>query len=133
MADGDKCKHCGWQETEHEHGTNSNGEYDDLVTSNGHCSLNDCPGFEQDNGVLAMDINPIAFNRDLGTLPEIADDEFRFRRLLFINHGSCDGKQLYGDDGEMHCHECDIDFVRDSAEEIETRIGKLNLAKLINT
>ena len=43
--DAEKCKHCGWQETEHIYGTQPNGEYNDLPTSDGLCSLNDCPEF----------------------------------------------------------------------------------------
>ena len=72
-------------------------------------------------------------NRDLSCIPHREDWEWRFRRLLFINHSSCDGREIYGDDGEMHCHKCDIDFARDTAKEIETRIGDINIHKLANT
>jgi|GEM_PF-3615440 len=67
--------------------------------------------------------------RDLAELPKLSDEERIFRRLLFFMHSSCDHRNLYGDDGEMHCHTCDIDFVRDSAKDIEERISDINLAK----
>jgi len=40
------------------------------------------------------------------------------RRLLWQNHG-CPVNALYGDDGEMQCHACVIDFLRMPAERIE--------------
>ena len=67
--------------------------------------------------------------RDLSGLPKLSKDERIFRKLLFFCHTSCDRRCLYGDDGEMHCHTCDIDFVRDSAEDIEERISDINLEK----
>ncbi len=39
------------------------------------------------------------------------------RELLWIRHG-CSIFHLYGDDGEMQCHHCQIDFKRDSVEKI---------------
>ena len=42
-----------------------------------------------------------------------------FRRLLFATH-PCVGK--YGDDGEMQCNACGIDFLRDEAVDIHKRI-----------
>lgn len=45
-------------------------------------------------------------------------DETILRRLLWLRHG-CGG--LYGDDGEMQCGVCGIDFLRDPASLIEKR------------
>ena len=42
------------------------------------------------------------------------------RRLLWLRHG-CPMNALYGDDGEMQCGKCGIDFKRMSASEIEAR------------
>lgn len=50
-----------------------------------------------------------------------------FRRLLFYAHG-CDGK--YGDDGEMQCNDCRIDFKRDAVGYIELRIQERGLQRL---
>jgi hypothetical protein len=44
----------------------------------------------------------------------------KFRRLLFLRHG-CSGPSLYGDDGELQCSTCGIDFRRDSPDQIEAR------------
>ena len=43
----------------------------------------------------------------------------KLRLLLFASHG-CSGK--YGDDGEMQCSTCKIDFKRDAPEVIEQRL-----------
>lgn len=72
-------------------------------------------------------------NRDYSCLPIREDWERRLRRLLFLNHSSCDGRSIYGDDGEMHCHACDIDFVRDSAKDIERVISEINLARVVDS
>ena len=44
-----------------------------------------------------------------------------FRELLWLRHG-CTGVALYGDDGEMQCNSCRIDFRRDNANFIEKRL-----------
>lgn len=44
-----------------------------------------------------------------------------FRRLLFGFH-SCSG--VYGDDGEMQCNRCFIDFKRDSAAAIKAKLSQ---------
>lgn len=43
------------------------------------------------------------------------------RRLLFLQH-PCSGK--YGDDGEMQCGSCLIDFKRDEVETIHQRLQR---------
>jgi len=42
----------------------------------------------------------------------------KLRELLWLRHG-CSISALYGDDGEMQCHSCQIDFKRDSIEVIK--------------
>lgn len=44
------------------------------------------------------------------------EGERTLRRLLWLNHGHIG---LYGDDGEMQCGQCGIDFVRFSVPEID--------------
>lgn len=43
------------------------------------------------------------------------------RKALWLHHG-CEGDALYGDDGEMQCLSCIIDFIRMPAEIIEHRL-----------
>lgn len=65
--------------------------------------------------------------RRIGTaLASAAEDERKlrveidaWRQLAFTNH-ACIGK--YGDDGEMQCNKCFIDFKRQSPEEISERL-----------
>ena len=51
----------------------------------------------------------------------MTEDEKKLRKLLWLHHG-CDN--LYGDDGEMQCSKCWIDFKRDSIEQIEKQLFK---------
>jgi hypothetical protein len=46
-------------------------------------------------------------------------DEQILREMLWLHHGVI--HMLYGDDGEMQCNTCMIDFVRDSVEQISYR------------
>jgi hypothetical protein len=50
-----------------------------------------------------------------------------FRRELWLRHGF-GHRHLYGDDGEMQCAECGLDFKRDSAEKIAGRLKEMDLA-----
>ncbi len=52
------------------------------------------------------------------------------RKLLWLRHG-CSAHALYGDDGEMQCHTCGIDFKRARAEYIERRFIEINDPKMI--
>lgn len=55
------------------------------------------------------------------------------RRILFLRHG-CPFSALYYDDGEMQCHECGLDFKRDSAQRIDekfTEMGKERFKKAL--
>jgi len=49
----------------------------------------------------------------------------RLRYLLWIRHQGKDC-YLYGDDGEMQCNACVIDFKRDTPDQIATRFMKIN-------
>ncbi len=50
---------------------------------------------------------------DWNNLPK---SEKILRKLLWLQHGHT---ALYGDDGEMQCSECMLDFKRDSSEDIK--------------
>ena len=45
------------------------------------------------------------------------NENYQLRKLLWLHHG-CHIDSLYGDDGEMQCQHCLIDFKRDSIEDI---------------
>lgn len=51
---------------------------------------------------------------------DLQESEFSLRRMLWLRHG-CPLSALYGDDGEMQCNACMIDFRREAAFEIERR------------
>lgn len=54
------------------------------------------------------------------------DNELELRRLLWAYHMHKRGTQalLYGDDGELQCNACLIDFKRDSIESIQNKLIK---------
>lgn len=69
---------------------------------------------------------------DEGKMPKTrasdgVDDAATLRRLLWLNHGCV---SLYGDDGEMQCNACRVDFKRMSVKEIEARFLEVGLARL---
>jgi hypothetical protein len=51
--------------------------------------------------------------------------EHTLRKLLWLHHG-CPRHALYGDDGEMQCARCGIDFKRRSVDEIEDKWWRQN-------
>lgn len=51
------------------------------------------------------------------------------RRLLWIRHG-CPIAALYGDDGEMQCRNCGIDFKRTEPGEIDRMFKQAGLARI---
>jgi len=71
---------------------------------------------------------------------DIPDDEYintleyenkKLRKMMFFAHLGC-GHVCYGDDGELQCNTCRIDFKRDSIDVIENKIIKANMDKLSN-
>lgn len=59
----------------------------------------------------------------------IKEGELLLRKLLWLRHG-CPFHALYGDDGEMQCKACGIDFLRESPTQIEQRFREINEPKL---
>jgi len=55
--------------------------------------------------------------------------ELLLRKILWIRHG-CSFGSLYGDDGEMQCNSCGIDFLRDTEEQIHNRFYEISMKKL---
>lgn len=69
----------------------------------------------------------VEYERIAARLEQLEADDKRWRRLLWLRHG-CEG--LYGDDGEMQCGMCRMDFKRDDPESIERRWRERGLASL---
>lgn len=62
-------------------------------------------------------------------LTVLREDNIGLRRLLFLRHG-CGFDALYGDDGELQCSSCLIDFKRMSAEDISRKFQAIGIAKV---
>ena len=58
------------------------------------------------------------------------EDEQTMRRLLWFRH-NCPTSALYGDDGEMQCSACGIDFKRFSAKEIDEAFIRISMRRLL--
>lgn len=58
---------------------------------------------------------------------ELFSENLDLRKLLWLRHGCL---HLYGDDGEMQCGSCLLDFRRESPKEIEERFQSQGLAAL---
>jgi hypothetical protein len=68
---------------------------------------------------------------DLNTRVSLLEkDNMILRELLWLRHG-CSIINLYGDDGEMQCNKCGIDFKRDKPESIKQRFYDLNKPAII--
>lgn len=52
----------------------------------------------------------------------MSNDDLEIRRLLWWHHG-CPQSSLYGDDGEMQCLECLLDFRRAAPADIEAALS----------
>ena len=63
---------------------------------------------------------------------EYEKDNDILRELLWLRHG-CEITSLYGDDGQMQCGLCMIDFKVDSAESIKNRWESVYKKKLMET
>ena len=54
--------------------------------------------------------------------------ELEIRKLLWLTH-HCGQSYLYGDDGEMQCHLCGLDFRRHSESRIVNTFNKVGSLK----
>lgn len=57
----------------------------------------------------------------------VLEENLILRKLLWLRHG-CPFSALYGDDGEMQCSQCQIDFKRMSAEFLDEKFFHDGLA-----
>lgn len=51
----------------------------------------------------------------------------RLRHRLWLSHGHTG---LYGDDGEMQCSRCGVDYLRASFDDILDRLDRLDLERM---
>ena len=67
----------------------------------------------------------------IATMSNVIDEENKIlRKLLWMRHG-CPSHALYGDDGELQCSKCLIDFKRAPAEAIERQFLKINTPEIL--
>jgi hypothetical protein len=95
------------------------------ILANGTATVDEQP-------LYAQRMNMLAHERDearaaLAASEEKARENAKLRELLWHRHGC---SALYGDDGEMQCGKCLLDFKRMPVEEIERRWRDAGLAKL---
>jgi hypothetical protein len=89
-----------------------------------------CPSWQEEVNKLKSQLNgEKLIQKDDGGLLVLKGDTAKLRELLWLNHG-CVG--LYGDDGEMQCGKCLIDFKRDTPQLIDRKL-MLRHGKFIQT
>lgn len=66
---------------------------------------------------------------DLDTITKLSKDEKTLRRMLWLRHG-CSHSSLYGDDDEMQCGDCGIDFKRMEPGLIEEVLRRRGVERL---
>lgn len=71
---------------------------------------------------------PVNQKKRLEEVPHAAEEVVALRKVLFYIH-PCEGK--YGDDGEMQCAACGIDFKRSPIHVLEYRLGVLYREQLV--
>lgn len=62
-------------------------------------------------------------------LYNLQKDNTLLRKLLWVNH-NCPFHGRYGDDGEMQCHVCGVDFKRDAVSKIIADFERMGLKQL---
>lgn len=67
------------------------------------------------------------FNETIDYKPD--SNEMTLRSMLWGHHGIVTGHYLYGDDGELNCNECGIDFKRHTVASIQDAICEQNLKR----
>ena len=63
------------------------------------------------------------------TRVELETENEILRSLLWLRHG-CESSAKYGDDGEMQCHGCGIDFKRMPASYISEVFYEMNMKEI---
>ena len=58
------------------------------------------------------------------------EQENRLLRYMLARAHDGAGHRIYGDDGELQCPVCWIDFVRDSAHEIQRKLEEAGMREL---
>ena len=64
-----------------------------------------------------------------GEIAGLRANQHHLKRQVWLTHG-CPMPALYGDDGEMACNACGIDFKRWTVERILARLMDLHLRRL---
>ena len=73
-------------------------------------------------------------NWNLEKLPDdyvMSDDEYTLRQMVWESHGGLTHHFLYGDDGELNCNTCHIDFKRLTVMSIFDALGEQAMARMV--
>lgn len=83
-------------------------------------------------GTIAF-LNSVSSCDRCNPIMRLPNENMLLRKLLWLRHDPAHSAGLYGDDGEMQCGACLIDFKRMPAAEIDARWQAAGLAKLAET
>ena len=88
--------------------------------------MNDHSADREENGLDEVEKEVIAKRN---RIIELQHENTLLRKLLWLRHDPSHYGILYGDDREMQCAACMLDFKRNSAEEIEETFIRLARAQ----
>lgn len=86
-------------------------------------------GSECSRGEHSRDREENGLNEVENEVVKLRNELHGFRMLLFLRHG-CSLSDLYGDDGELQCKACNIDFKRFTVREIEMQFTQIGLERV---
>jgi hypothetical protein len=78
--------------------------------------------------VLGKSVPANLAGKALAEIERLEQDAIEMRRQVWLSHG-CGTAALYGDDGEMQCGKCLIDFKRDEWPQIRDRLDSIALQR----
>lgn len=76
-----------------------------------------------------LELNEQAIGRHEQQLQQLQDENQQLRKFAWLAHG-CGITSLYGDDGEMQCSDCKLDFKRDPIDTIFAKLDAKNIARI---
>ena len=62
---------------------------------------------------------------------EMSNDEYALRQMIWMSHGEVGKHFLYGDDGELNCNTCFLDFKRLTVMSIYNALHDQSMKKVI--
>jgi hypothetical protein len=87
-------------------------------------------GEEMTAALAEIQLESVGFLESLMELESLREESAWLRQQVWLTHG-CGITGLYGDDGEMQCGRCLIDFKRGHWEDIKKRLDQMGRDRMV--